>query len=557
MAYNNASRGDGKASGQAEASWLRPRIDDADFRRYLSFVRLHRWLILICILIGGGAAFAYVKTATPVYTAESDLFITPVNSNNTATVALGLITSSGDPTGDIETAARLVTTINAADAVKAALRLRDSPQQILQKVSAVPVAQSDIVALSAQSHSANAAANLANSFASAVIAQRTAQFHGLVNSEIASLDGQLAGVRAASAEAGALRAQVAQLKAFLTEPLPDMRVSTLATPPSSPSSPRTTITVIGGLIGGAAVGLALAFMLELIDVRVNRLEQLHRLFRLPVLALIPREGRARRPIGRLIARLPLVGIAMERRRIHRSVPRIPEVLSPAALEAYRTLRATLLTSNTQVGDGPRSILVTSASAGEGKTTTAINLAFSLATLGKKVILIDADLHRASIARALELEPSHDISSVLSGEVSISEALVDSPSLGPNLRYLLARADQEPTVLVADVLMLGTAGFLAEAMGLSDFVVVDTPPLTELIDAIELARLVDDVLIVVRLNQTRVSRLVDLGELLARIHIVPAGIALVGVEPSDSRGYAYGYASYSPRTPVATPHNDLT
>src|SRR5438270_8879109 len=123
MADSNASMVQNNSSGTAASSWLQPRTEDSDLRRYVSMLGLHRWLILICTLIGIGAAIAYVATTTKEYTAEADLFISPVSSADTATVSLGLITDSGNPTGDVETAARLVTTLEAARAVKASLKI--------------------------------------------------------------------------------------------------------------------------------------------------------------------------------------------------------------------------------------------------------------------------------------------------------------------------------------------------------------------------------------------------------------------------------------------------
>jgi Mrp family chromosome partitioning ATPase/capsular polysaccharide biosynthesis protein len=544
-------------SSSADAAWLRSTDEDNDLRRYASVLWLHRWLIIICVLLGMLAAIVYIATATPEYTAEADMFISPVSSANTATVSLGLITESGNPTGDVETAARLISTIDAARAVKIALGLRDSPQQILQKVSAQPVAQSNIVALSATASSPRNAAKLSNTFARTVIAQRTAQFKALLSREIRGLQSQLTGIAPSSAEGGVLSSQLAQIRALLASPLPDMRISSLAVPPSGRSSPRYTITIIGGIIGGLVLGVAIAFMLEYVDVRVQREQQLRSLFRLPVLAVVPREGGGPGAVERFLARLPVVGHLVQRRRVRRSVPRAPRSLSPAALEAYRTLRATLLASGPQFS-ASRSILVTGASASEGKTTTAINLAFSLAASGRKVILLEADLHRPSIGKAVRLRPRHDVSSVLTGDVPISDALVDDPNM-PALRYLLAVSEPEPDVLMADALLLPTAALLlSEALQLADFVIVDAPPLAEVIDALELAALVDDVLVVVRLGQTRVPRLRRLGELLARSNIKPVGIAVIGAEPPKGLGaYGYGYAAYAPRARAEKSHSDVS
>jgi succinoglycan biosynthesis transport protein ExoP len=213
------------------------------------------------------------------------------------------------------------------------------------------------------------------------------------------------------------------------------------------------------------------------------------------------------------------------------------MLSQASVEAYRTLRATLLAS----GGSPGSILVTGAGQWEGKTTTAINLAASLAWSGASVILIEADVRQPSVGPALGLESILDLRRVLSGDVSLEEALVESDKYGPNLRVLLARGwFGEPDPTYGDELLLPAAtGLISTAQRLADFVVIDSPPLAEVIDALELARRADAVLLVSRLGQTQITKLRRLGALLDRAGVDPVGMVLVGTEPrraSDSYGY---------------------
>jgi capsular exopolysaccharide synthesis family protein len=518
-----------------EGAWLRPAIEDNDLRRYLTTLRERRLLILVCVVVTTLVALAYVQISMPVYQARADLLIVPANvSGNVTLTGLPLIQSSSDPTRDVETAAELIATTDVAANVKAALGLKQTPQQILNKVSATPVAQSNIVAVTAKGSSRRAAAQLANGFVTVVVAQRTAIFHTRLDQQIALLK-QLAATSSVDA-ASRLVGGLSQLQTLRTGPLPDMRIATLAQPPTGPSSPKKALSIGVGIVSGLLIGIVAAFALEGLDPRVHREEQLRRLFSLPVLARIPRE-RAGGRLTRALVRVPLIGDVARWSLDRRSRPRSPSSLSPAGLEAYRTLRATLLASRPIQ---PRSILVTGAGPWEGKTTTAINLAVSLAWSGASVILIEADLRRPSVADALGVESHLDLSHVLTGQVTLEHALVQPTEYGPNLHILLASGSGAGNAFMGDELLLPAAsGLLSSAQQLADYVVIDSPPLAEVIDALELARQADEVLLVVRLGQTQTARLRRLGALLARTGVDPVGIALIGTDPPRaSEGYPY-------------------
>jgi Mrp family chromosome partitioning ATPase/capsular polysaccharide biosynthesis protein len=516
-------------------AWLRPATDENDLRRYLTTLRERRMLILVCVVIATLVALAYVEVSTPVYQAQAGLLIVPANVSGDVTLTgLPLIQSSSDPTRDVETASELVTTTDVAAGVKSALRLPGTPRQILSKVTAIPVAQSNVIAVTATGGSPNAAARLANGFVNGVITQRTALFQTEVDAQIALLKREIA--TATPTVVGRLAAAVSELQTLRSAPLPDMRVSTLAQPPTAPTSPKKTLSVAVGIVGGLLIGIVAAFALEGLDPRLRREDQLRRLFALPVLARIPREG-AGGGLTRAVARVPLLGELAQWSRDRRSRPRSPLSLSPAGLEGYRTLRATLLASRPIQ---PRSILVTGAGPWEGKTTTAINLAVSLAWSGASVILIEADLRRPSIAGALRVEAKLDVSHVLRGHASLEQALVQPDEYGANLRVLLANGHEASNAFMGDELLLPAAsGLLANAQELADYVVIDSPPLAEVIDALELARRADEVLLVVRLGQTQTARLRRLGALLFRTGVHPVGIAVIGTEPPRaSESYPY-------------------
>src|SRR3954452_2967011 len=207
------------------------------------------------------------------------------------------------------------------------------------------------------------------------------------------------------ADPTSLASQLSRLELLRTGPDPTIRVETLADPPSSPSSPKKKLSVIAGIVAELVLGIGGAFALQVLDPRLRREEQLRRLYGLPILARIPQDQRA-----------------------HGSGALAPESLSPSTIEAYRTLRATLSASRGQE-TGATSVLVTSPSPSEGKTTSAINLASSLALAGNKVILIEADLRRPAIGRARAVEPRHGTGSVLLEPVELEDALETTKAYG--------------------------------------------------------------------------------------------------------------------------------
>ena len=142
-----------------------------------------------------------------------------------------------------------------------------------------------------------------------------------------------------------------------------------------------------------------------------------------------------------------------------------------------------------------------------------------------------------MGNALNVQPHAGIGKVLLGDVALEDALISTKSFGDNLRVLLVdRVD----VWLAEVLSLPTATvLLEEAERLADYVVIDAPPLTEVIDALPIAKQVDDVVLVVRPGSSNLAQLNHLGDLLAQNGITPNGFVLVGVGSSDQDSYYFG------------------
>ena len=134
---------------EPSAAWLQPSPEEEGLKRYFQTIRERIWWVIFAILITTGAAAAYVATANKTYEASAQLLITPVPATDSVLSSLGLLVESSDPTRDVETATQLVKTPQVATLVNGRLHLGETPQQVLDKISADPVAQSNLVSVKA------------------------------------------------------------------------------------------------------------------------------------------------------------------------------------------------------------------------------------------------------------------------------------------------------------------------------------------------------------------------------------------------------------------------
>jgi Mrp family chromosome partitioning ATPase/capsular polysaccharide biosynthesis protein len=504
---------------RAGNDWLQPPVEHGGFRSYLQAIRQRLWLVIVALAITVGVAAIYVFTAEPVYEAEADILVVPVPADETLLRTLGLIPESSDPTLDVETAAQLLDTPEIAAA--AATELGEPEQDLADQVEVEPLPESNIVAVVGSGPTSAEARDIANAWAGAAVTARTDEMHQRIEAVLPRLRTQLETLPDGDA-ASELASEIARLETLLTEQDPTVRFETPATEPETPVSPRKVLTLILAIVAGLVIGIGGAWAFRVLDPTLRREEQLRQLYRLPILARVPREtGTGDNPLG-------------------------PARVSPPVREAYRTLRATLVGARTP-DEGPLSILVTGASPVEGKTTTAINLATSLAFGGARVILVDADLHRPAVGKTLGIEAGGDVVSVLLGERSLEDALMSVPAYGEGLQVL---ADNNARPEMAELFSMPEATRLIDrAEAIADYVIVDSPPLTEVVDTLPLARRVDKVLLVARLGKSRLSRIKELGELLAGNGIRPAGFALLGVSRQGRSEYYYTSTSPAGREPT--------
>ena len=492
----------------ATPNWLQPPVEQVGLGFYVEVLRERIWIVVGTFVLTLAVAVAYLITADKVYEGEAQVLVSPLASDDPVLASLPVIHSSSDPTRDVETASELVTSPGVAALVQEELGTSRSPRSLLSDVSAEPVAQSSLIAITAQGSTPEEAADLANAFARSLVRERSQALHQSVEKRIEALQAQ-----AAAGDSADANTQIQSLELLRSGPDPTLTFTTEAVAESGPVSPRTTLTLAAAGLGGIVLGIVAAFAAQTLDPRLRREEQLRHRYRLPILSRVPREPgrRPNRPLG-------------------------PASVSPPVREAYRTLRANLSVGRRRPGH-PQTILITGSAPSEGKTTTAINLAASFALAGSRVVLIEADLRRPAIARALGIKVDRGIAASLLENVSLEDALVTTTPFGSNLMLLLA--DYEGGWMSELFSLRAAQRLIEDAREIADYVIFDSPPLTAVVDTLPLARQVDDVVIASRIGITRLDRLHELGELLASNDIAPTGFVLIGV-PSPASSYYYYY-----------------
>ena len=495
----------------AQSDWFSAAPENEGIAFYLTVLRSKLWVIAVTVVVCVGVAALVLVQSQKVYQSGADLLITPVPSGDTTLIGLGLTSESSDPTRDIETIARLIKTQAIASRVVSQLHLTYSPQHLLKNIDATPVASSNVVTVTARANDPNEAARIANAFATASVAERTATLHRQLDILIPRLQQQILHVSPASPDVRtALVQQLEELQSLQGLNDPTIRLEVPAQPNPSAISPRPALTLAAAIIAGLFIGTAAVFGSQLYDPRLRSEDQLRR-YRIPVLVRVPLDKQAR---GR-----------------QKEAPLLPAAVSPVTHDSYSLLAATL--AGDQMGSVKRSVFFTGPSSGDGKTTSALNLATSIS--GSHVILVEGDSRRPTIGRAFGLRPKHGLSGVLSGRVPLGDALMNVGTVAPRLRLLVQAPSEPPLGSVATP--VSADRLIRDAHMLADWLVIDAPPLTFVPETLLLAKQVDAVVLVVRLGNTRLKQLAELAELLAQQDITPVGFVLVGGKSANAY---YGY-----------------
>lgn len=443
-------------------------------RDYLNVLR-QRWLaVLVPTVLTTVAATALSLLATPTYTSTSSLFFSLQNGNTANELAQG----SNFTQAQMASYATLVTTPKVLGPVIEELELPGDARGLARRIDVSAPNETVVLEVSVTDTSPERAAAIA----------------GAVTDQ--------------------LRVVVADVAPRNSDG--DATVnSTVVTPadvPEQPSAPNTRLNVGAGFLLGLVLGVLLALLRQALDTRIRDAEQVRALTDAPVLG-----------------NLALESSSGDGPTFHRS-PRGPQA------ETYRQLCTSA--QFLQVGGRPLSMVVTSSLPGEGKSTVAMNLALALAEVSDRVLLVDADLRRPTVASRLDLEGAAGLSTVLIGRAAVEDVVQE---WGPHRLDVLTSGTipPNPAELLSSPAMRQLTEWLATQY---EVIVWDAPPLLPVTDTLLLARHADGVLMVANTRTARRAQVAEALDSLKRSEARVLGVVL-NMLPSRSQVASYGYESH--------------
>lgn len=509
---------------------------EPDLMHYVAVLRRGWWIIVLITLLVMGGTGAAVSRQPHQYTAQAQLLLQP---DSLASVLAG--TSSGALSAtDVLTQIQIVTSAPVKTAVAKDLGV-DFAQ--VPTVSVSEVSSTDVIQISATSSDPKAAARIANDYANEYLTFRQSQAvnaYGYaataIRSKLTSLNTQLAQAQAShqtsqitflNTQLATYQAQLDQLQVNSALAAQTAQLVTPAVAPSVPSSPRPKLDLALALVVGLALGVGVVLLREALDRTVKTAAGLEGLVRgLPTLGVIPgfaHPGRAKNPI-----------VLVES-------PHAP------AAEAYRQLRTSL--RFLEVDKHCEVIQITSPSSGDGKTTTAINLAVSMAQAGSKVILVDADLRRPAVHEFFGLEAVPGLTEVLVGDQHLDLALRKTPLEGLSVLTCGVLPPLPSELLSSQQFNLNQARLRSSA----DYVVIDGPPVLHVADALALSARVDGVILVARAGKTTRDETTRSLRMLDQVNAPVVGVVLNDFHPPRAKTGPYGYGyGYAPKQPAQVP-----
>ncbi len=309
----------------------------------------------------------------------------------------------------------------------------------------------------------------------------------------------------------------------------NISVAEIAIPPETPIAPRRLTTVLGALFLSTLFGMGLALFLEYLDDTIRTTEEVESYLQLPALAAIPTiDSMPKR-------RLLLVGSNEDDAGGGTSELLIHTDSRSALAEAYRQLRTSILLST--AGHAPKSLLITSSLPAEGKTTTAINTAISLAQTGAKVLIIDADMRRPRLHSVFDISNGQGLSTLLSSEFTEQEVLdVIQYDEAAKLNLMPSGpVPPNPAELIGSEQM---STLLKTVQDNFTHVVVDSPPIASFTDGVLIASLVDGVILVVHSGKSSRQIIRRSRQLLMDVGAKVFGVVLNNVNLRSQDNYYY-------------------
>ncbi len=475
---------------------------------YLRGLWRRKWLFLVILLVIPAAVLVYSLLLEKRYESTATVSIQrPAADLGVLIERDQTVPAEGDLNAEVRGAARAA---RSPEVAALAVRGRqERPGALLSRVEVRPKEALGLVTIAASSASPGGAAALANDFARALVASRRRVARDQVTAAIRRVQ------TGPTAVVGRTRAsELVRLRSLRAGQTGNAEVISRALPAASPASPKPLRNTAAALTASFVLALAAVLLAEWLDRRIRRTPEVEELTGLPLLATVPRT-------------------AFDAKHA-----------DPAVTTGFEMLRDTLPRFNR--GEEIDRLLVTSPTAGDGKTTVALNLARALARAGRDVVLVEADLRGPRLAAQLGFARGPGLSQLLAGDAEVADAL----EYRDGVRILPAGEPRDdPSEAVGSDRMKGLLGELAAA---ADVVVIDSPPLLAVSDAVVLLDCVSGVIMVARVDHTPRADLVWALQLVRRAQGKVYGAVVTGLAGPFGRpryGRGYGTAPGAAPRPV--------
>lgn len=524
------------------------RVADSGLTHYLQLLKRSLWIVVLTVALVTATAVYLSGRQAKLYRSSADVFL---GTQSLATALAGVQAPSSDPVREATTQASLAQTpIVAERALRRAGLGNRSATELLANSSVTPAPNADILTFSVQDHQPSVAEKLAEDYAAAYTQYRRQLDTLSLSQARKDLGKQLTQLRRLGLEHTAAYANLADKEQQLStlEVLQGSNALLVRSAgPAAQIQPKPLRNGILAAVLGLVLGLGLAFLREALNTRVRSTVEVQERLELPLLGRLPEPPR--------------------RFRSQNQLAMLAEPHSPGA-EAFRILATNLDFVNLE--RGARTIMFTSATRSEGKSTTVANLAVALARTGRRVVLVDLDLRKPALDGLFSLGEQPGLTTVALGRTQLDEALVPIPLLGGSEATPSTDGAIQGVLTVLPVGPLppnpaefvgshALAAILAELEKRADLILVDAPPLLDLSDAMTLTSRVDGLVVVTRLPSIRRASLQELHRVLAAAPVTKLGFVATGTT-SDGEPYkAYGYgrqAADESRTQWDTAHTEL-
>lgn len=531
-------------------------------RDFFKVLQRHRWLSLFSLLVVPAVAVILSARQDPVYESEASVVLTRDNLAN-------VVTDTPDTTSSLEfarvvqTQAQLAHSNEVAERVISLLGLDRDATALLARVVVEPADDADILLFAASEGSKRSAQELASTFAREYVSYRQELDSVALDQASDDLKVQIDKTLRADRDTEFYATLVSRYQQLRTLQALQSSNSFVVRPATTAGqiAPNTVRSGIIGLVLGAVIGVGLALLFEALDTRIRSGEEIADSLGLRLLGRLPPPPRKLRERNELVMLADPGG---------------------GEAEAIRMLRVNL---DLLAIDHPTKVMmVTSGLAAEGKSTTASNLAIAHARAGRDVVLVDLDLRKPWLGTIFNITGAAGITGVALGQASLDDALLDVPldsGVAPLPAIDPTNGHTENVDLSAHavaargrlrVLPVGmapphpgefaggraVASVIADLREKVDLVIVDSPPILRVGDAMTTTAHVDTVLFVARRDALRRPMLKEIARLLSSFPVPILGIALTGADQVGNAygadyGYGYGYGA----TPNGSPAESVS